>query len=118
MANKPNDRPAPNPPQPGDDAPKIFAVVNGKKFPRPALETFFAQSAPGQSKTTQGDSSCNPVAATYCSCNKVCTCEGVCSCVGHRSCSCDSHTSRAAGCSCNSHSSGGGSYGCRCAPVH
>ncbi|MCC6144008.1 MAG: hypothetical protein IT368_09395 [Candidatus Hydrogenedentes bacterium] len=93
--------------------PKIYLVVNGKDFARPALETYFAEGAPAQRKLDveiREICTCDTVAVTYCTCNKVsvCRCVSVCSCVSHRSCSCDSHRS----------SGGGVVTGCRCAPVH
>lgn len=100
MPNKPDDRPKTQPVAGPDVDPKIFVVINGTKFPRPALETYFAQPV----EERPAGCSCHPVVGVYCQCNKVCTCVPVCGCVGHVSCSCDSH------------SSGGG--GCRCAPVH
>ena len=94
--DKPNDRPDANSGGQSDADPKIYVVVNGKQFPRPALETMFAEAKPGKADS---GCSCHPVVGVYCSCNKVCSCVGqTCSCVGH--------------------SSGGVSYGCRCAPVH
>ena len=83
--------------------PKIYIIVDGKKLPKPALETYFAKPVEGTTSATNS-CSCEPVVGAYCSCNKVCTCVPVCGCVGHTACSCDSHQSR--------------SGGCRCAPVH
>lgn len=102
--DKPNDRPQAQTAGQLDVDPKLFAVVNGEKFPRPALETMFVDSG-GVSTEQVGGCSCNPV--VYCSCNKVAKVEPACSCVGHVSCSCDSHSS-----------GGGVTYGCQCAPVH
>lgn len=110
---KPDDRPKQAAAPQGDAGePKIFVVVNGQKFPKPGLETFFAQSGVGKDP----DCGCNPVTGVYCSCHKVCTCHPQCGCVGHKSCSCVGHHS----CSCVGHYSGGGGTvtGCRCAPVH
>ena len=105
----PVDRLQPDSIVPSDDEPRLYVVVNGDKFPRPGLDTFFAEAAPKGRKTVVTGCSCDPVVATYCSCNKVavCRCVSVCSCAGHRRCSCDSHTS-----------SGTRVTGCRCAPVH
>ena len=101
MEQPPTDRPKPWAASQEESDPKIFVVVNDRKFPRPGLETFFARPAEGKS----GDGcSCHPVAGAFCSCNKVCTCVPVCSCVGHVTCSCDSHSTTRSG--------------CRCAPVH
>jgi hypothetical protein len=90
--------------------PEIYTIIDGKKFPRPGLETVFAEPEdyqPPKNKTTE------VVGGSYCSCNKVCSCVPVraqrpqCGCVGH------------SGCSCVGHSQGGGVVtGCRCAPVH
>jgi hypothetical protein len=102
--DKPDDRPKQTASQDNAEEAKIFIIVNGQKFPRPGLETFFAQSGVGRDPQC----ACNPVVGVFCSCNKVCTCVPVCGCVGHRSCSCDSHTS----------GGGGVITGCRCAPVH
>lgn len=141
MIDRPDDRPAPPSIETSDD-PRLFVLVNGEKFPRPGLETYFADSG-----AVTETCSCHPVVAAYCSCNKVrtcscvpvCTCEAVCSCVAHKQtvctcdsvrkqtctcnpvrrsvCTCESVRSR---CSCDNHSSGGGRVvtGCRCAPVH
>lgn len=108
MAERPNDRPdAASPPEAGGpaDEPRIFVVVDGRKFPRPGLETFFAD--------TSGPA---PVVGTYCACNKVCRCVPVCGAVGYKACSCVGNI-----CSCVGHRSYGGGFvggGCRCAPVH
>ena len=95
---KPKDKPKKTA-TPVYEAPQLFAVVDDEKFPRPGLETFFAdsQSAP---VPAENNCSCHPVGGVYCQCNKV----RVCSCVGYVGCSCNSHTS--------------GRAGCRCAPVH
>lgn len=105
MLDKPNDTLASVSTPTADKMPEIYMIINGEKFPRPGLETFFAETKP--SSTTTHGCSCDPVAGVYCSCNKVnqctcvpvCTCQAVCGCVGHQS---------------------GGSVrtGCRCAPVH
>lgn len=110
--DKPDDRPKQTASQGDMEEAKIFIIVNGQKFPKPGLETFFAQSGVGKDPQC----TCNPVAGVFCSCNKVCTCVPVCGCVGHRSCSCVGHQS----CGCVGHTSGGGGVvtGCRCAPVH
>lgn len=116
MADKPNDRPKPIPLNKKMEEPKIFVIIDGKKFPRPGLETFFAGSGKIEGKNENDQSrvdgcashligggycSCNKV--TSCSCVPVCSCQSVCTCVGHRRCSCVGHIS---------------SGGCRCAPVH
>lgn len=106
MPEKPNDRPKPTTaaPKEKDVDPRIFVVVDGQKFPRPSLETFFAQ-APADATPDASGCACHPVLLPVCTCNKVCSCVPVCSC--------DAHTT----CSCVGHSSGGGTY-CQCAPVH
>jgi len=100
MAEKPNDRPKTKIDKKDESEPKIYIIVDGQKFPRPGLETFFAEPEEGQTERDRQGCSCHPVVGAYCSCNKVCTCVPVCSCVGHSS------------------SSTRGGYGCRCAPVH
>lgn len=104
MLDAPEDRPREISSE--DDDPKLFFIINGERFPRPSLQTFFASPELDDDlkpRPNQNNCSCNPVGA-YCSCNKVCGCNPVCGCVGH--------TARP--------SSGGSgySYGCRCAPVH
>jgi hypothetical protein len=94
MENKPNDRLSNFVDSTSTEEPRIYVILDGKKFPRPGLETFFADVSE-QNTATQTGCSCHPVVGTYCKCNKV----TVCGCVGH-----------------TSSSSGGG--GCRCAPVH
>ncbi|HWP95733.1 MAG TPA: hypothetical protein VN426_02710 [Syntrophomonadaceae bacterium] len=105
MDKKPDDRLKPTAAPAGDDPePKIYLMVDGQKFVRPGLETYFADT--GNTANVQqykGNCSCNPVVGTYCSCNKVCSCNPQCSCQGHSSSS--------------SSSGGGGSY-CSCVPVH
>ena len=103
MSDKPEDRLIEGTAASGDEDPKIFVVVNGKRFPRPALETYFAAVSDDYSKPNS--CGCHPVVGSFCSCNKVCNCIPVCGCVGHTTCSCVGHTSRSGG-------------GCRCAPVH
>ena len=102
-ADGPNDRLQIDSTQFSDEDPRIYIFADGGKFPRPGLETFFADAVPS-------NCACDPVAQTYCVCNKVavCTCVSVCSCVQHVSCSCEGHDR------------GGGTRvtGCRCAPVH
>ena len=123
MPDAPDDR---TPPKPADagEPPRLYVVVKGVKFPRPGLETYFAQSGGGPEPARRDPvCSCNPVVGVYCSCNKVCTCVPVCGCAGHRSCGCVGHTSCGCvghTCSCVGHSSGRsyGGGGCRCAPVH
>ncbi len=114
MSDKPKDRPEQKDPETAVEPPRIFLIVGEKKFPRPGLETCFAEAS------GEGAEDDDSVPEVYCSCNKVrrcscvpvCTCQAVCGCVGN--CSCVSHRS----CSCVGHSSGGGVAGCRCAPVH
>ena len=112
---KPNDRLKSSlPPTDNQEAdPKIYLVVDNRKMPRPGLETFFAE-ARGKAENSRPGCTCDPVGATFCSCNKVCTCVPVCSCVGNKVCGC------VPACGCVGHTSSGGSYGggCRCAPVH
>lgn len=112
---KPDDRPKKIE---NDKDPKIYIIVGKNKFPRPGLETFFAEPT-AQQKTSKLGCSCDKVIGTYCSCNKVCTCVPVssCSCVAHKTCSCVGYKVRTRSkCSCV------GYYrrttGCRCAPVH
>ena len=103
MADMPDDRPQASE---SNLEPRIYAIVGGKKFPRPGLETFFASgdaasTGSGAASQPRSGCSCYPVGGVICTCNKQC------SCVSHPSCS---------------HSSGGGGgyrvTGCRCAPVH
>jgi hypothetical protein len=105
MADAPNDRAKSG--SPGEADPRIFVVVNGQRFPRPSLETFFAEVVPSEAPERQGGCTCYPVVGIVCTCKRICTCVGHCSCVGHSSCSCVGHSS-----------GGGGGGGCRCAPVH
>lgn len=111
MADKPNDR-VPNDAPEGDlPDPRVFFVVNGNKFGRPSLETYYAKTEDKQSDQLTSVCSCNTVTGTYCSCNKVCICNLVCSC--QSVCSCVGYTSRKSGgtyCSCN--------QVCYCIPVH
>jgi hypothetical protein len=101
MKKKPDDRPKALDGDKAEIAPEVYIVVGGTKFPRPGLETYFAQFDPGkETPPDQRGCSCDPVAGVYCSCNKV----TICGCKGH------SASSR------RGRSSGGG--GCRCAPVH
>ena len=117
MTDKPDDRPKKEESGPSFEEPEIYLIISGKKFPRPGLETYFADTKPGSS----GTCGCAPVVGMFCSCNKVrkcscvpvCTCQAACGCVAHK-CSCVDHQ----GCSCDSHQSGGTVTGCRCAPVH
>ncbi len=119
MADRPNDR-VPLAVQEGDvPDPKVFFVVDGKKFGRPSLETYYARTEDKESFEETTVCSCDTVTGTYCSCNKVCTCnlvcacQSVCSCVGHISCSCVGFISSGTGgtyCSCNKV--------CTCVPVH
>ncbi len=138
MPEKPNDRPKKNKAGSRGDDPKIYLIVDGRKFPRPGLETLFAEYSPEADETTEVK------IETYCVCNKVCTCDSVCTCdtvgskeetvverkvrysareqervaaanrrVRRSKCYCVEF------CLCDSHSSCyGGGGGCRCAPVH
>jgi len=132
VKEKPNDRPKAASSEGGQADPKIYIIVDGKKFLRPGLETYFAR--PGGNIPSDGSDkaknqvadrspcSCDQVVGgAYCSCNKVCRCVPACSCVGHKSCSCVGHKSCSCvghtSCSCVGHSSGRVT-GCRCAPVH
>lgn len=108
MTDKPDDRlkppksqttGKPKKGQPGE--PKIFAIVDGQKFVKPGLETYFVDPDVMKNPKAKEGCVCDPVVGTYCSCNKV----AVCSCVGHT-------------CSCVGHRSSSGRAGCRCAPVH
>jgi hypothetical protein len=127
---KPDDKPMPN--DSNFEKPKLIKVVDGKKFPVPALETAFVDYSQisDESKEVLSGCLCNPVGTSVCSCNKV---KVVCSCVGYHSCPyvsqksaspsdsqkstcpCVSHTST---CSCVSYTSERRVTGCRCAPVH
>lgn len=117
MAEKPNDR-VPNDAPEGDvPDPKVFFVADGKKFGRPSLETYYAKTEDRHFAEQTTACTCNTVAGTYCSCNKVCTCNLVCTCQSACSCqsvcSCVGYTSQASGgsyCSCN--------QVCSCVPVH
>lgn len=130
MADGPDDRVTGTPETDANEVPEIYMIVNGEKFPRPGLETYFAEAKPsGESRC-----SCDSVGGIYCSCNKVtvcscvpvctcqaaCTCVGACKCVAHRRCQCVGHRT----CQCVGHrspgsrGSGGSVVGCRCAPVH
>ena len=101
MSDKPNDRPKSQANKNGESEPAIYQIIDGKKFIKPGLETYFAGEGEGESGGNKiaGGCSCHPVKETYCACNKVTTC----TCFRHES-----------------NSGGGGSYGgrvCRCAPV-
>jgi hypothetical protein len=117
MSDRPNDRIPTEAPDGDDPEPRVYLVVGGEKFGRPGLETFYAP-APGGSNSLASTSSCScdAVAGTYCSCNKVCTCNLVCTCDGHKpppGCSCvgyQSYGGGIGGCSCNKV--------CSCVPVH
>jgi len=108
MPDKPDDRPKASP-TPADADPRVFVVVDGRRLPRPGLETFFARGVEKTQERAVGVvCTCDAVRYSYCSCNKVCRCVPACGCVAHVSCGCDSH-----------YSGGGGRVvGCRCAPVH
>jgi hypothetical protein len=113
MAKKPNDRISGVAP-PGDEPdPRVYVVVNGAKFVRPSLETFYARTPGG--RPADQKCSCDTVEGTYCKCNKVCTCNLVCSCQSYTSCSCvgyesQSYSGGGSVCSCN--------QVCSCVPVH
>ena len=99
---KPKDKPA-NIPDNSGEAPKLYIVVNDKKFPRPGLETAFVDYNGINAGTEESiECLCHPVSISVCSCNKV---KQVCACVGYTSCSHTSQPSRT-------------TTGCRCAPVH
>jgi hypothetical protein len=116
MAKKPNDRISDSAPQGDLPDPKVFFVVDGKKFSRPSLETYYAKADDKQLDQQTSVCSCNTVTGTYCSCNKVCTCNLVCTCQAMCSCqsvcSCVGYTTSSGGtsCSCNKV--------CSCVPVH
>ncbi|HNY30147.1 MAG TPA: hypothetical protein PKO15_04590 [Fibrobacteria bacterium] len=124
MSETPNDRPLPGAP-PGDDPdPRIFLYVDGQRFHRPSLETFYARPEGGQDgskRSSPTSCSCNTVSGSYCSCNKVCTCNSVASGSSGSSSSEsreeESHGHRPS-CSCVGYSSGGGHRVCSCVPVH
>lgn len=120
MADKPNDRVPENAPEGDLPDPKVFFVVDGKKFSRPSLETYYAKTEDRQPTDRTSVCSCNAVTGTYCSCNQVCTCnlvsvcscQSVCACVGD-TCACVGNTYQGVGstyCSCN--------QVCTCVPVH
>jgi hypothetical protein len=118
MPDKPNDRlPAVAPVGDAPD-PKVYFVVDGQKFGRPSLETYYARTQEQGATDQLSVCSCNTVAGTFCSCNKVCSCNLVCTC--ESVCSCQS------ACSCvgyKASGTGGGSYCscnkvCTCVPVH
>ncbi|RJQ56590.1 MAG: hypothetical protein C4521_00195 [Actinobacteria bacterium] len=114
MSRKPDDRPKAQD-ESGGANPEIYVIVDGKKFPKPGLETLFADVDEAGSRNKGEDY----VVGVYCSCNKVCTCipqaaPRGCSCVSQTRCSCVGQ----ARCSCDSHRGGGSTTGCRCAPVH
>ena len=115
MANKPNDRVSKIAP-PGDEPdPRVYVVVNGSKFVRPSLETFYARTPEPNAKPGDKTCTCDAVGGTYCKCNKVCTCNLVCGCEGHAACGCVGYEAPS--------NSGGGSYCscnqvCSCVPVH
>jgi hypothetical protein len=114
VSEKPNDRPSPKGPVASNPEPQIFVIVNGQKFPRPSLQTFFETVPKDPKEEGKPGCSCHPVVGTFCSCNKVCTCVPACGCVGHSGCSCHSHSRPGGGgCSCVPVVTG-----CRCAPVH
>lgn len=113
MSQAPRDRPDPGEGTNDPPRPEIYVIVGKNQFPRPALETFFADA--GQLGATNDVSkrqgcSCDLVGGIFCECNKVstCGCVPVCTCQAVSTCSCVGHINR----------SGGGGYGCRCAPVH
>ncbi len=75
----PNDRvptAAPSGGAPAGDVPdpKVFFVVDGKQFGRPSLETYYAKTEGRRDGAPVSACSCNTVAGSYCSCNKVCSC--------------------------------------------
>ncbi len=92
MPQKPDDRPKAGADQAAMDEPQIFLIIDGKKFPRPSLETFFARA----SGSAPPGCSCHPVALEYCKCHKIAV-PAPCNHVGRKS--------------------GGTVVGCRCAPV-
>ena len=89
MPDKPNDRVPNNAPEGDVPDPKVFFVVDGKKLGRPSLETYYARAQAKDLSGVTAVCSCDTVAGTYCSCDKVCSCnlvcscESVCSCVGY-----------------------------------
>jgi hypothetical protein len=109
LARPPNDRVTAPAPAADVPAPKVYFVVGERSFGRPSLETYYARTPDRKNRST---CSCDTVAGTYCSCNKVCTCNLVCSC--ESVCSCVGYRSRSGGggtyCSCNKV--------CTCVPVH
>ena len=112
---KPNDRLGAGSPARGDEDPRIFLLLDRRKFPRPGLDTYFAEA--GGAPADPGDAcKAHSLSGSYCSCNKVCACVPVCGCVSHTSCSCVGYTCGCVGNTC--YGGGGGGYGCSCAPVH
>ena len=116
MSQQPNDRTVSHSDSAENKEPRIYAIIDGKKFPRPGLETYFDDAL--TSEGTSEDSAymavcgCHNVLGVYCKCNKVRI--DVSRCVPH--CNCVGHTSSTRG--------SGGSYStgtcgtCSCAPVH
>jgi hypothetical protein len=81
MPQKPDDKIKPVSETPDDPDPRIFIIVDGKKRPRPAPETYYAREyrrgddkTAVSSKTTYLSCSCDPYEGTVCSCFDVCTC--------------------------------------------
>jgi hypothetical protein len=114
MPKPPNDRLSDEAPPADDPQPKVYLVVNGETFVRPALETYYARAPEKELRAEGLACSCNPVTGTFCSCNKVCTCNLVCTCEGHATCGCVGYRAPSSGggtyCSCN--------QVCTCVPVH
>jgi len=112
MADKPDDRIPAVAPEGDAPEPKVYFVVDGQKFGRPSLETYYARTQKSHATDQMNVCSCNTVAGTFCSCNKVCSCNLVCTC--ESVCSCVGYTARTTGggsyCSCN--------QVCSCVPVH
>ncbi len=46
--------------QSGDIDPKIYMVVDGGRFLRPGLETYFAEPSKGDSRLSKNGCSCHP----------------------------------------------------------
>jgi len=108
VADRPDDRVPDLAPEGDEPEPKVFFVVDGKSFLRPSLETYYARSEP-RGPAGRSACSCDSVAGTYCSCNKVCTCNLVPVSSG-RTCACDGHSRGGSYCSCNKI--------CTCVPVY
>jgi hypothetical protein len=108
----PNDKP--NDKSPGGNEtfedPKLFLVVGDEVFPRPGLETVFADISEDDrtgSARSEDDDDKGRIYGGVCACNKVRVVS--CGCVGYTPCSCVGYSAPRSG----SRRPGG----CKCAPV-